>query len=248
VLFNLSLQPGEEGQSIVVVMSGESTFFVVGTAFIDPAESDPTKGRLLLVGNQEPRSFAQVSEVQIGGCAYALAAVSKGHVAAAINSEVTPSLACELSCRQADSRSRRQVVVFSIDPSSYRLSSVATWGGSFLSFNLVATGSNTLLVGDAMRSITVLSLQESPYALEEVARDYDAHYMTALESVHGDEYIGAESDLNLFTAQKEDVTNANSMADESALAPRGVFHLGEMVSKFQHGSSLSLFVCLSQGE
>ena len=54
----------------------------------------------------------------------------------------------------------------------------------------------------------------------------------------GEEFIGAEIDLNLFTVRKEDVTTNRSMEDEYTLSPRGEFHLGEMVSKFVRGSSI----------
>lgn len=90
VLADLSLQPNEEGQSIVVATTGESTAFVVGTTFVDSAEPEPTKGRLLVLAEEtERRAFDQVNELEIGGCPYALAAVGSGHVAAAINSQVS---------------------------------------------------------------------------------------------------------------------------------------------------------------
>lgn len=117
-----------------------------------------------------------------------------------------------------------------------------------------------------MRSVTLLHFSQSPYKLEEVARDYEAHYMSAVESIRGltttavpssitadstdtpsvgplpavgGEFIGAETDFNLFTVLKENTTNARSMADEYSFVPRATFHLGEMVSKFRHGQSSS---------
>lgn len=88
-----------------------------------------------------------------------------------------------------------------------------------------------------MRSVTLLRFGQGPYALEEVARDYRALYMAAIAPLgSNDEFLGAETDLNLFTVQKENVTTARSMADEHALSPRGVFHLGEMVTKFCSGA------------
>lgn len=90
VLADMPLQLNEEGQSIVVATTGESTAFVVGTAFVDPAEPEPTKGRLLVLAEEtERRAFDQVNEIEIGGCPYALASAGSGHVAAAINSQVS---------------------------------------------------------------------------------------------------------------------------------------------------------------
>lgn len=128
--------------------------------------------------------------------------------------------------------------MFSIDATTLSLTRVASWGGAFISLSLISCPDNTLLVGDALRSITLLKFHVSPPKIEEVSRDYNTRYMAAIESLGGSaDFIGAETDLNLFTVQKENVTNARSMDDEYALAPRGVFHLGEMISKFQHGSS-----------
>ncbi|ORY81221.1 CPSF A subunit region-domain-containing protein [Leucosporidium creatinivorum] len=224
VLADLSLQLNEEGQSIVVATAGDSTAFVVGTTFVDSAEPEPTKGRLLVLAEETGRrAFDQVNEIEIGGCPYALAPAGNGHVAAAVNS---------------------QVIVYSIDAFSQALESKATWGGAFVAFNVVSIGTSqaTLLVGDALRSVTVLQLTTSPsYKLEETARDYDAHYMSAIEAIgesEEEELIGAETDLNLFTVRKEKTagTTRSIAVDDTALAPRGVFHLGEMVSKFRRGS------------
>jgi hypothetical protein len=142
----------------------------------------------------------------------------------------------------------------------YELVPLATWGGSFISINLTSRA-DTLLAGDAMRSITLLRFTPSPTpTLVEVARDYNAHYMAAVESlaakedddtkIAGEEFIGAETDLNLFTVQKEDVTTTRSMTDEMGFTERGGFHLGEMVSKFCRGASNHRshpfsFICLT---
>jgi hypothetical protein len=92
--------------------------------------------------------------------------------------------------------------------------------------------------------MTLLCFKSSPSpVLEEVARDYRALYVSAVEALvsesdSANEFIGAETELNLYTVMKENVTTARSMSEEQALAPRGVFHLGEMVSKFCRGVSL----------
>lgn len=91
-----------------------------------------------------------------------------------------------------------------------------------------------------MQSLSLLNFTILPPSLKLVAQDYRANYMSAAQAiVRGDgeptEFIGAELDLNLFTVEKEDVTTARSMMDEHALSPRGVFHLGEMVSQFCRG-------------
>lgn len=85
--------------------------------------------------------------------------------------------------------------------------------------------------------MSLLELKDGPSAtIEEVARDYSPHYMAALESTTEHEFLGADTDLNVFALEKESVA-AGSMTDEDSLSPRGVFHLGEMVTRFQRGKS-----------
>lgn len=82
------MQLQEEGQSIVLLTSGESTCYVVGTTFVKPSESEPTSGRLLVFAEKEGRTFEQTNEIAIAGSPYALAILADNHVAAAINSLV----------------------------------------------------------------------------------------------------------------------------------------------------------------
>ncbi|KAK4702664.1 DNA damage-binding protein 1, partial [Phenoliferia sp. Uapishka_3] len=216
VLSDIPLLEEEEGQSICVLSIGTDKCYAIGTAFVRPGETEPSAGRILLIAQQGmDRTFHQAAGLDIKGCPYSMVEPSPGHLAAAVNS---------------------QVIAYTIDD-HFSIKSVATWSGAFIALNLSASGNNTLLVGDAMRSMTLLRLGEAPYVLEELARDYRALYMAAIAPLgSNDEYLGAETDLNLFTVQKENVTTARSMADEHALSPRGVFHLGEMVTKFCAGS------------
>lgn len=258
MLADIPLQLNEEGQSITVVtLSSSSTIYVVGTALIDESEVEPTKGRLLLVAEKVvkgERTFEVVGQREIKGCAYALCTVAGPYLAAAVNSQVSfvPSFTLTSFAYGSSLEScSSQVIVYSISE-DFELTPLATWGGSFISLNLTSRH-DTLLVGDAMRSITLLRFTPSPPSMIEIARDYNAHYMAAVESlaghetdstiVAGEEFIGAEIDLNLFTVQKEDVTTSRSMTDEMGLGERGGFHLGEIVAKFCRGESRCSISC-----
>ena len=77
-------------------------------------------------------------------------------------------------------------------------------------------------------------LQPEEGAIEERARDYNANWMTAVEILDDDIYLGAENGFNLFTVRK----NSDAATDEERgkLEVVGEYHLGEFVNCFRHGS------------
>ncbi|GAA5973926.1 hypothetical protein JCM21900_005000 [Sporobolomyces salmonicolor] len=212
------LAPSEEGQSLTTVRLGSSSLFAIGTAVLDSGTPEPEKGRLLVLRQPDLDTLEQVASVEIPGCPYALADLGDGFIAAAINS---------------------QVAVYSLDPAAGSLSLVATWSGAFIALTLAPGPSSTLVVGDALRSITLLRFSSSPRPqLDELAKDYASRYMVGVEALGGDahEFLGAETDLNLFTVQRTDEQAAQrSLEDAGTLHPAGAFHLGELVSRFRHG-------------
>jgi len=78
------------------------------------------------------------------------------------------------------------------------------------------------------------SLQHEEGAIEERARDYNANWMTAVEILNDDIYLGAENNFNLFTVRR----NSDGATDEERgrLEVVGEYHLGEFVNRFRHGS------------
>ncbi|GAA5997405.1 hypothetical protein JCM5350_003830, partial [Sporobolomyces pararoseus] len=214
----------EEGQAITRFESGESSFFAVGTAITGEGAVEPEKGRLALFRQTETQEFVQIAETAINGCPFAIVDAGNSSLALAVNS---------------------QVLIYSFDLSNNSLSLTATWSGAFIALSLARGPDATIVVGDALRSMTLLKFTASPEPkLEEVARDYRSRYMVGVESILSPsidaenqtrEFIGAETDLNLFTVQYDPSSAAGRLEDAGSLAPRGSFHLGEMVSKFRHG-------------
>lgn len=97
VLADIALDPMEECQSIISLPVGDSRKYIVGTAFVLPTESEPTKGRLLLFSETASRSYELTAQINVDGCAYALASLTDNHVAAAVNSQVRfLSRSCDL--------------------------------------------------------------------------------------------------------------------------------------------------------
>jgi DNA damage-binding protein 1 len=90
-----------------------------------------------------------------------------------------------------------------------------------------------LLVGDLVRSMTVLQLRDG--ALIEVARDFGCNAMRAIEILGdgSDFYLGADDAGNLIIDRR----NADAATDEerNKLTQFGEFHLGDHVNVFRFG-------------
>lgn len=82
--------------------------------------------------------------------------------------------------------------------------------------------------------ISFICFQHEEGAIEERARDYNANWMSAVEILDDDIYLGAENNFNLFTVRK----NSEGATDEERgrLEVVGEYHLGEFVNRFRHGS------------
>ncbi|BGO95653.1 hypothetical protein NBRC10512_004328 [Rhodotorula toruloides] len=214
------LERGEEAQSLALVESQDTRYYVVGTVKLDSATPEPTDGRLVVISVSEAGNPRQVSTARLGGCPYALVALSDGLFASAVNS---------------------QVAVWTID-SEGALALKSTWSGAFIAYTLARAPDDTLIVGDALRSLTVLRYIASPQPrLLEVAKDYRSRYMVGVDdlgrdSTGADRYIGAETDLNLFAVSRHPQQAAGNLANAATLQDAGAFHLGELVTRFRTGS------------
>ena len=66
----------------------------------------------------------------------------------------------------------------------------------------------------------------------QIAHDYSPNWMTAVEIIDDDTFLGAENSFNLFACQKD---SGSADDDRSYLQDAGQFHLGEFVNVFRHG-------------
>ena len=114
---------------------------------------------------------------------------------------------------------------------------LAKWGGTFLATSLVSSG-NHLLVGDALRSVVSLQVSEDGRKLIENARENTTYGIMSLQMMSDDKHIAADQDMNIFTMTK--TASAPNSVDQ-VLKPAGLFHLGEIVNKIQHGSLVHKF-------
>ncbi|KAI0335819.1 hypothetical protein GY45DRAFT_705258 [Cubamyces sp. BRFM 1775] len=228
-LHHFQCKPDEEPSSVLALPgdgSGSSPAFCLGTVVIRPEEREPSRGRLVLFSLTSvdgSRLLSVLASHETSGCVYALAQISDGVIAAAINSSV---------------------VIFKIrntspgETSPLALDKAAEWNHNYFVTNLVWDG-KYLLVGDAISSVSALRVVDDATRIETVARDYGPLWPIAIEST-GNGVIGANTDCNLFS-----FTLQNG-PERTTLEKDGVYHLGDVVNKLVRGALSSADVADDQ--
>lgn len=107
--------------------------------------------------------------------------------------------------------------------------------------SFLETRGDFILVGDMMKSLSLLRYRPEAGALEEVAADPGQAWLTAVAVVDDATFLGADADYNLFSAVRN-LGGGGSETDEarSRLDISGTFHLGDMVNRFRPGSLVPL--------
>ncbi|EFJ23079.1 hypothetical protein SELMODRAFT_151061 [Selaginella moellendorffii] len=214
VLGSYNLDTFENGCTIITCSFTDdpATYYCVGTAYALPEENEPSKGRILIF-TVEDGKFQLVTEKETKGAVYNLNAFN-GKLLAGINQKI-------------------QLYKWTQRDSTRELQSECGHHGHILALYVQSRG-DFIVVGDLMKSISLLLYKPEEGAIEERARDYNANWMTAVEILDDDIYLGAENSFNLFTVRK----NSDAATDEERgrLEVVGEYHLGEFVNRFRHGS------------
>ncbi|KAI4468344.1 dna repair/rna processing cpsf family [Holotrichia oblita] len=179
------------------------------TAFVNPEEAEPKQGRLLLFQWTENK-LTLVSEKDIKGSCYSLAEFN-GKLLACINSTV------RLFEWTAEKELRLECSHF-----NHIIALYAKTKGDFV------------LVGDLMRSMTLLQYKTMEGNFEEIARDYNPNWITAIEILDDDVFLGAENSYNIIVCQKDSAATTDE--ERSQMQEVGQFHVGDMINVFRHGS------------
>jgi len=96
------------------------------------------------------------------------------------------------------------------------------------------TSGDFILVGDMVRSMTLLQYKTMEGSFEEIARDYCPNWMSAVEILDDDTFLGAENSNNLFVCQRD--SGANTDEERQQMTEVGQIHIGDFVNVFRHGS------------
>jgi DNA damage-binding protein 1 len=126
----------------------------------------------------------------------------------------------------------RKVVHGSVEPLT--LHNECSHYGHILTLYMKTHG-DYVLVGDLLRSVTLLQYKAAEGSLEEVARDFNSNYMRAVEVMGDDEhFLGADDSGNIFTVRRQSDAATDEM--RSKMEPQGGFHVGDHINVFRRGS------------
>ncbi|KAB0803831.1 hypothetical protein PPYR_00801 [Photinus pyralis] len=211
VLHAHQLMQQEYAMSLISCQLGDdpNMYYIIGTAIVNPEESEPKQGRLLIF-QWADNKLTPISEKEIKGACYSLAEFN-GKLLASINSTV------RLFEWTAEKELRLECSHFNNIITLY-----------------LKTKGDFVLVGDLMRSMTLLQYKTMEGSFEEIARDYNPNWMTGVEILDDDIFLGSENSFNIFVCQKDSAATA----DEERLQMQevGQFHVGDMINVFRHGS------------
>lgn len=189
----------------------ERELLVVGTGTSLPDRKETTEGRILgFEVSSSTRKLKLVFQKVVRGNVFALAQVSR-FVAAAINSEVV--LYSQQQAGQADDDwqdddAEGDSRMLGQDEKG-DLTERGRWSAAFTAITLSSPQEKLLVVGDALRSLVVLRVNDVAGAskanvLQEMSRDCDPYWTTAAEQIDAGSqtYIGADIAFNLYTSQR----------------------------------------------
>ncbi|MBN3315373.1 DDB1 protein, partial [Atractosteus spatula] len=203
--------PSEYALSMVSCRLGRdpAVYFVVGTAMVYPEEAEPKQGRIIVFHYTDGK-LQTVAEKEVKGAVYSMVEFN-GKLLASINSTV------RLYEWTAEKELRTECNHYNNIMALY-----------------LKTKGDFILVGDLMRSVLLLAYKPMEGNFEEIARDFNPNWMSAVEILDDDNFLGAENAFNLFVCQKDSAATTDE--ERQHLQEVGVFHLGEFVNVFCHGS------------
>ncbi|KAH8359699.1 hypothetical protein KR093_008397 [Drosophila rubida] len=211
VLHSHQFLPPETISAVMSAKLGDdpNTYYVVATSLVFPDEPEPRVGRIIIF-HYNDNKLTQVAESKMDGTCYALVEFN-GKVLAGIGSfvrlyEWTNEKELRMECNIQN---------------------------MIAALFLKAKG-DFILVGDLMRSITLLQHKQMEGIFVEIARDCEPKWMRAVEILDDDTFLGCETHDNLFVCQKD---SAATTDEERQLLPElARFHLGDTINVFRHGS------------
>jgi DNA damage-binding protein 1 len=204
-LDSLKLESTETVACVECLVLGEAkkAVFVVGTALVNPEDDEPTAGRVLFLETVD-KKLALMHALPVNGAAMCVAAFQDGFLVG-VNSKVL--------FYQTDAAS------------SFELR--FTHYGHMLVQDLHVRG-DFVLVGDLMRSVSLLVWNAESGALTETASDDSPIFLAASCMLNQDMFLVAECN-NLYVCQRNEAAATDE--DRRRLDVTSRFHLGDQINR-----------------
>ena len=209
----------------------DAPYYAVGTAFTAPEEVEPSRGRVL-VFKVVRDELVLVAEKEVKGAVYNLNAFN-GKLLAGVNSKVQLFRWVARGGEGAGGAGGGGGAADAAETGDHELIGECSHHGHIVALYVQVRG-DLIVVGDLMKSVSLLRYEPNESAIVELARDFNPNWMTAVNALDDDAYLGAENSFNLFTLRRN--SDASTDEERSRLDVAGEFHLGEFVNRFRRGS------------
>ena len=198
----------------------------MGTAFTAPEEVEPSRGRVL-VFKVVRDELVLVAEKEVKGAVYNLNAFRQAPGGGQLQGAALPMGGARRR------RRRRRGAADAAETGDHELIGECSHHGHIVALYVQVRG-DLIVVGDLMKSVSLLRYEPNESAIVELARDFNPNWMTAVDALDGDAYLGAENSFNLFTLRRK--LGREHGRGALTAGRRGQFHLGEFVNRFRRGS------------
>lgn len=229
-------------------------FLLMGTAYVLPDEDEPTRGKIMVYSCEADtstpgspnRQVRQVTELFTQGSVYSICQFYQGTALCTVN---TKTMIAKLVDDTGVPRLQfigtghhGHILSYSVRSMAEPCSSETS--GSSPQQTMAIEGEDSgkegdnkemlAIVGDLMRSIGLVQYYPEHSTLEEIARDFNPNWTTAMEMLTEDVYLGAENWGNFFCLRRNKAATSEEV--RFRLDSIGEFNLGEMCNKFMRGS------------
>ncbi|CAF0930077.1 unnamed protein product [Brachionus calyciflorus] len=206
-LYSVQFMPNEFTLSVISIKFDEN-YFIVGCAQVNEDEPEPKQGRLVvfkLVDNK----LSYVNEVSVKGGPYCMANLN-GKLLVGISN---------------------QVKLYEFKDG--QLSLLTSYSDNVFITNLQCRN-DFILIGDIMKSCSVLTYRSDTNQLEQVAKDYTPVWLSSIEIIDDDNFLMCDCFDNVITLKKD--SGQSNEEERKTLQNYGCMHIGEQINAFRHGS------------
>ncbi|CAK9300497.1 unnamed protein product [Gordionus sp. m RMFG-2023] len=230
----LDLETQNGNRSYSRNVDGESAakeLYIVGTAMVYPDEPEPRQGKImvfefskttaadenaqnnLLQNNEDStgqnadsyRRLTLISEKEISGAPYSMAYFSSSPLSGSASfPSQSPSLPSPPTNNKLIACVNSTVRLFEWVPADRELRLECSHFNNVLALHLKTHFNTLVLVGDLMRSLTLLEYRAAEGRFEESARDFEAAWTSAIEIIDAETFLAAENSYNLYVCRVGD--------------------------------------------